>query len=95
MRCLVVSLLLAGCSTFTTKPYNERVTESTVVKWITVDNVEEECVKLGANKPPLMSVLGGCAVYNKHSCTIYTEKTTSMEILGHELRHCFEGKFHK
>ena len=59
-----------------------------------IQALAEECVKQGAAVPPAFRSLGGCAVYNKYSCTIYTAKTTTMEILGHELRHCFEGKFH-
>jgi hypothetical protein len=28
-------------------------------------------------------------------CTVYTGAETSMHILGHEMRHCFQGTFHK
>ena len=95
MRYCFILLLLVGCCTFTVKPYEERVTEATVVTWLTVDDVEKECVKAGAKDPgPFQNILG-CAIYNKNSCKIMTAKTTSMETLGHELRHCFEGKFHK
>ena len=93
-RTWLIILLLTGCSTFTAKPYEERVTEVTVVTWTTVDDVEKECLKAGAKDPgPFQNILG-CAKYNKNSCRILTAKTTSMETLGHELRHCFEGKFH-
>ena len=47
MRQILLILLLTGCSTFTAKPYQERLTESTVVTWITVDNVHETCVMMG------------------------------------------------
>ena len=93
-RTWLIILLLTGCSTFTAKPYEERVTEVTVVTWTTVDDVEKECLKAGAKDPgPFQNILG-CAKYNKNSCRIMTAKTTSMETLGHELRHCFEVKFH-
>jgi hypothetical protein len=36
----------------------------------------------------------GCAVFTKTRCIIYTEKETTYETFGHELRHCFYGKFH-
>ena len=38
--------------------------------------------------------LWGCAVITPNRCTIYTERYTTEEIFGHELRHCFYGQFH-
>jgi len=38
--------------------------------------------------------LGGCAVIYPRRCVIYTERYTTEEIYGHELRHCFYGQFH-
>jgi len=90
-----VVLLLVGCSTFTAKPYEERVTEATIVTWLTFDDIEKECIKAGSKDPgPLRNILG-CVRYSAKTCRIYTGKTTTMETLGHELRHCFEGKFHQ
>jgi hypothetical protein len=95
LRCVILVALLTGCSTFIAKPYEERITDSTVVTWTTVDDVEKECIKAGAKDPGAFQNILACAIYNKNSCKIMTAKTTSMETLGHELRHCFEGKFHK
>jgi hypothetical protein len=89
------AVLLIGCSSFTAKPYEERVTQVTTVTWLTFDDVEKECIKAGVEEPGPFKHLLGCAIYNKKVCRIVTGKTTSMEILGHELRHCFEGKFHE
>ena len=95
MKYCFIALLLIGCGNFTVKPYEERITESTIVTWVTLDNAEEECIKSGVKDPGPLGVIFGCAIYNNKSCRIVTGKTTSMEILGHELRHCFEGKFHE
>ncbi|WP_133239976.1 hypothetical protein [Limnohabitans planktonicus] len=37
-----------------------------------------------------------CAVWNVKTnvCTIMTEPNAPDEVLGHEVRHCFEGHFH-
>jgi hypothetical protein len=91
---LIVFFLLTGCSHFIAKPYNERVTQATVVTWTTVDNINETCQAMGAADPGLFRHIDGCVEYTKHTCRIFTAKLTTMEILGHELRHCFEGKFH-
>jgi hypothetical protein len=93
--CVVVALLLAGCSSFTALPYKERVTEATVVTWLTFDDVEKQCIKAGAKDPGQFGIISGCVIYNQKFCRIITGKTTTMETLGHELRHCFEGKFHQ
>jgi hypothetical protein len=39
----------------------------------------------------------GCAFWepNHASCTIITPKTTNLAVLGHEVRHCFQGNFHQ
>ena len=95
MRQILLIALLTGCSTFTAKPYEERLTDATVVTWITVDNVHETCIKMGVKDPGPLQDLKGCARYNAKFCRITTARTTSMEILGHELRHCFEGRFHE
>jgi hypothetical protein len=95
LLCIILIVLLSGCSTFTTKPYRERITESTTVTWLTVDNVHETCIMMGNKNPGSFQTLKGCARYDEKSCKIITGKTTTMEILGHELRHCFEGKFHE
>jgi hypothetical protein len=95
MKQILLIILLTGCSTFTARPYEERVTEATIVTWITVDDIQETCKNLGIKDPGPFRHLLGCVKYSKKTCRIYTEKITSMEILGHELRHCFEGKFHE
>ena len=91
---LVIFFLLTGCSHFTAKSNNERVTQATVVTWTTVDNIDETCKSMGSLDPGLFHQINGCVKYTRHTCRIFTAKLTSMEILGHELRHCFEGKFH-
>lgn len=65
------------------------------VSWVIVDDPQETCKKLGA-KVKLGLVIKGCAQFSlDHGwCVIYTARETTHAILGHELRHCFEGHFH-
>jgi hypothetical protein len=37
----------------------------------------------------------GCAHWGVKSCEIYVLEKSAHEVLGHELRHCFEGAFHR
>ena len=73
------------------------ITNQTIVTWKRVDNVIEGCTaeskKLGVAviKTPILA----CSFWTKTSCTIITGKTTTQHSLGHELRHCFQGDWHK
>jgi len=64
-----------------------------IIEWIVVKDLEIVCngktEKLGEGE------LLGCAKFNNKKCYIYTKKRTSLSNLGHELRHCFEGQWHK
>lgn len=69
------------------------------VRWEVRENVVEFCsraAKISAAQawmtPPL-----ACAMWNVASkeCVIVTGKKVSHVELGHELRHCFEGNFHR
>ena len=63
------------------------------IEWIAVDNVDAVCQGF----TPVMNGRRyvGCAKFNATSCKVYTAKNTSLSILGHEIRHCFEGHWHK
>jgi hypothetical protein len=39
--------------------------------------------------------LRGCAKFTPKTCVIYTKRITSLANLGHEMRHCYEGAWHK
>ena len=93
-------VFLHGCASivpdthFKTLSVADRLTNRTLVTWETVDDIDLTCKKLNDEIPKRLTVYG-CAAISKDYCTIYTGKTTTMPILGHEFRHCFEGKFHK
>jgi hypothetical protein len=79
---MVLALLLPGCSHFTAATPEPG---ARFVEWRTSESLQE-C-------QPLRGVVG-CAIWEGWVCTIYTRRMTSHEVLGHELRHCFEGHFH-
>ena len=68
-----------------------------VIRWIVVDDPDAECragLKAGNQFAERRGVIKACARYTSKTCTIITGAETSHAILGHELRHCFEGRFH-
>jgi hypothetical protein len=75
---------------FIQKPEAQTVT----ITWITAGDITKHCESVGL--PYRYDGWLGCATVSVDgkSCVIYTNKHTSHEILGHEIRHCFQGNFH-
>jgi len=68
-----------------------------MIKWLVVADPDAECRAAGKMKNEFVEkrgVIRACAVYTSKTCTIITGLETSHAIIGHELRHCFEGRFH-
>lgn len=71
----------------------------TKIKFIQVSNVTKAC-----NAESKRRGLGGfgyavdaCSFYNwsMDECTIITPKTANFHTIGHEVRHCLQGNWHK
>lgn len=93
------SLPLSELETFAPMNPSARIMNDVKVRWEVRENVAEVCGRAaqitGAQAwmtPPL-----ACAMWNVASkeCVIITGKQVSHVELGHELRHCFEGYFHR
>ena len=108
-KALVVLLMLVGSAHASEKFSTDSnfVTTSTI-KWVAVDNVFEACdlesknrgnggfARLGRGQK-----MEGCSFWsnmtpnNTNMCTIITARNTDHDTVGHEIRHCFQGNFHK
>ena len=96
----LAAIVLTGCATapsasLTSTDLEFQTQSSYPTKSVTVipvDNVSEACRELS----PLFHGKNflGCAKYNNRTCTVYIGRTTRLSILGHEIRHCFEGHWH-
>ena len=71
------------------------------VKWIQVDDVRYECEKefMRSKSKFRSQPIDGCSIWHQsffgNTCTIMTPKRVNYWTFGHELRHCFQGSFHK
>ncbi len=83
---------------FTAKSTSARMMNQVLLSWELRDDVSTYCakeMKLDMEKafftPPQ-----ACAYWNRRTreCVVVTSPTTSHMVLGHEVRHCFEGHFH-
>lgn len=61
------------------------------IEFMTVVNIDRYCGSLLGYKHSL-----ACAVWTPghQKCMIYSAPKTHSSIIGHEVRHCFEGHFH-
>ena len=90
MRFLAALLLLAGCaapdpmSVVSMDGASVTISEGTrSVRIVVVDEMPRGC-----------EGKVGCAWYTHDPCEIYVFADTRFEVLGHELKHCFDGRFH-
>ncbi len=66
------------------------------VTWRYTNNVQKEC-EAESHKRKLGGfgyAVNACSFWDRNSCTIITAPQATMHILGHEVRHCFQGNFH-
>lgn len=86
-------------SPFTPASTDQRVMNTVKLRWEVRDDVASYCANAtGMDKerayttPPL-----ACAIWSvaARECTIVTGRQTTHVALGHEVRHCFEGHFHR
>jgi hypothetical protein len=69
------------------------------IAWYVVKDVPQTCAMAGVlrgAKVQYNQKIVACAVLFRasNSCVIYTAKKLSLAVLGHEVRHCFEGAWH-
>ena len=85
--------------TFTPKSAEQRLMKEVKLRWEVREDVAQYCAQsIGMGReqayitPPV-----ACAVWHVASkeCIIVTGTRTNHVALGHEVRHCFEGHFHK
>lgn len=80
---------------------NKNNTNKSTITWRPVESVQAECEKeskrlgYGGFGYPVEA----CSFWDKSSinnvCTIITAKNVNFHTVGHEIRHCFQGNFHK
>lgn len=84
---------------FNVMPAQYRIMNQTRVNWEVRDDVAHFCAhakSMGREQSYLTPPMA-CAIWDilNAECTIVTGPVTSHVALGHEVRHCFEGHFHR
>jgi hypothetical protein len=84
---------------FNVMPAQYRIMNQVRINWEVRADVAQFCAhakSMGREQSYLTPPMG-CAIWDilKGECTVVTGPVTSHVALGHELRHCFEGHFHR
>lgn len=99
-------LIISSQSYAVESPYDKfsaksNFTNQTTVEWVQVDNVRIGCDKESKSRglPGYPKPVEACSFWNKtlfggNTCLIITPKHVQYWTFGHELRHCFQGRFH-
>jgi hypothetical protein len=105
-KAIAVILMLAITNVWAETPLDKfsaeqnKVTKTTIT-WIPVDDLRKTCEEQSRLRG--FSGFGvpmqACAFWNNsitgNSCVIYTPKIVDYWMIGHEMRHCYQGSFHK
>ena len=82
---VATALLLGGCATFDAQVSPEYRRQAVNVAWIESTQVPKLCQRDTAL---------ACATPEADPCQIVTYPNPAFDVLGHELAHCFKGRFH-
>ena len=85
MRLAAICLLLCGCASVDTVP----------IRWVegNAEQIEYACL---VREHKQFERVWGCARNIGGICIVYTDKShpRQLELLGHEVKHCFKGNWH-
>ena len=65
-----------------------------LIKWHVTKTPYEDARRLGLNVVPMQMRIIGFKYFDGEVCHVFTH-ADDLETLGHEVKHCFEGSFHK
>jgi len=98
---LIAASLLTGCASMYSVPHEPDFTPNPVdhpvkITFVQVQDVAAEC---RARFPKMLGSylkMFGCAGWtaDKTQCTVVVGTDAIPQVIGHEVRHCFEGSFH-
>lgn len=106
-----LSLMLGACTTtpdayrayetgrFNVMPAQYRIMNTVRIQWVIRQDVTRFCAGAYqmANSQAFLTPPVACAMWDilQSECTVFTGPLTTHATVGHEIRHCFEGNFHR
>lgn len=90
----MLALSLVACDVFTTPIKREYTKQTVTITWQEVDT-ESQLNAACRNSEPDKRILGCAYMFEPTAtCTIFTYRNGPLETLGHEMLHCFAGRWH-
>ena len=99
---LLLLLLLGGCATQPAAiPQDGALSRQ--ITWVISDDPQRDCDRIGGGRRTILPLKTlGCANWkDRNNCVIYLRAPRdehdrrAIETLGHEVLHCFAGRFHR
>jgi hypothetical protein len=98
---LALLLVMTGCTITTHIPAEAAFVPAPKVNaihitWIAAADPTAECKRQFPRTMGFHPMIPACAGWDDQQtvCVVVTGTPTTHQILGHEMRHCFEGHFH-
>jgi hypothetical protein len=99
--CIAFAVLSTGCTMTVQLPKEDAFTpvpkaKQMTITLITAADPTAECKRLHPKELAFHPVVAACAAWNfdNNTCTVVVGNPTTNNVIGHEIRHCFEGAFH-
>lgn len=89
---LLLALFIGGCASFEERPLKVG-TDTRYIILIRAYDTREECSRLSTSPPGWRPI--ACATLRPTDCTIRMQPDATDDTLGHEVRHCFDGDWHR
>lgn len=75
---------------------SKNFTQKSTITWVFSDNVAEACNRERSKRglPTFKLPSAACSFWTQDTCYIITKRNYTHDDIGHEIHHCFAGKFH-
>lgn len=109
MKILLLSLLITSTTALANMEKSayehysavDNYTNKVDITWEISDNIQKTCdnIRIKVTGKPYPYTIDACSEWSKidgstYKCRIITTRTPNNDIVGHEIRHCFQGDFH-
>ena len=75
---------------------SKNTTQQSIITWVYSDNVSQSCNAERSKRglPTFKQPSAACSFWEGNTCYIITKRNYTHDDIGHEVHHCFAGKFH-
>jgi hypothetical protein len=98
MKKIVLALMLIPTLAFAQEEFDatKNFTKQSNITWVYADNVSAACnaERTKRGLPTFKQPSAACSFWTENTCYIITKRKFTLDDIGHEVLHCFAGKWH-